>query len=453
MSRKMPRIPGMMVLIACGVAVMLLVCCWHMPAMARAANEASAPVAGQHSCAASSGAHGTAAVVVARGQTSGAQLYLNRVEGPPGTQLALSGDGWPAGAAVTIDLMGQQANGQAFVGVAGIAHVTALGDGSFHTGTFAAPYQHSCVGGGYGDPNTLVRYSAHTVDKSVEAEAQFRYLPAATVQIVTHDGYGQGVKPGAKLTIMGLHWEPEAEVTLTAATVAHAGLPHTGENAPVPVAGGMVRVAADMTGSFQANMRVPVMLPPRTGVVIAATGSGPRYGALTVPGETLVALPVTMPTLTLDRSEGTAGSSVLLAGEHWVAGEVVQLEYCRGELHTFGMTATDLRCDPFTTQGLGEARVGQDGRFRAPVTLPVSARLGVVTIQGRVVNDIFGLMVYAQAQRFTIVPPSVPWTTEHPWLTRVAEVAGGSMLFAAVMALSIWMRLRRRSGQRAAEVV
>lgn len=145
----------------------------------------------------------------------------------------------------------------------------------------------------------------------------------------------------------------------------------------------------DTTGSFQVNMRMPADLAPRTGYVITATSSGPRFGALTFPG-LLLAQPASMPTLTLDRSEGTAGSSLRLTGAHWVPGDVVTLEYCRGSITQFGVSDGGLRCDPYTPQGLGETRVGQNGRFQAHVTLPVAARLGEVTIQARVPGNTFG---------------------------------------------------------------
>lgn len=83
--------------------------------------------------------------------------------------------------------------------------------------------------------------------------------------------------------------------------------------------------------------------------------------------------------------------------------------------------------------------------------MPAVARPGVVTIQARVVGDIFGLMVYARAQKLTLVPPAVPWTTEHPRLARMAQVGSGVVALLAVAALGVWLRLRKRGRRRVAE--
>lgn len=58
------------------------------------------------------------------------------------------------------------------------------------------------------------------------------------------------------------------------------------------------------------------------------------------------------------------------------------------------------------------------------------------------------MTIYAQGQQFTIVAPTVPWTTEHPRLARVAEMGGasvlGTLLVALVVWLWAWLRMRGR---------
>ncbi|HEX8035697.1 MAG TPA: hypothetical protein VF510_17700, partial [Ktedonobacterales bacterium] len=288
MSLETNGIKGFRWLLACCVACVLLTIFWHMPAQAQAAGTVGLPLEAQRSCAAGSGSYGRAATVVSeRVQASGARIVLNRMEGPPGTQLTLTGSGWPAGSTVTIDLIAHnEITGQLFVGQPGIAKATAGSDGSFRTRTFNAPQQHSCGGNGYGLPNSVVQYVAHTADNAVKAEAQFRYLPAPELQILSPGENGQSVTPGTPLAISGLHWEPGVEVTLTAATIANPAMPPELNNVPTPRDQDSIRALADAMGSFQVGMRIPVDLAPRTGYTIMAASSGPRFGMLTVPGRT-----------------------------------------------------------------------------------------------------------------------------------------------------------------------
>lgn len=389
--------------------------------------------------AASAGCGTTEPAIPGATQT-GASITLSRTRGPAGMSLTVSGQGWPTGATVVLDMDTKASDGTLYVLTSTVSQTVVAADSTFLTRTFATPtLVQSCMPGA---PSNDVFLVARTSDGAVLAEAPFSYTPQPTLE----SRAGQQVKSDVAVTLTGENWEPGERITITSATLSASQalqFPATG-GTPVPSA--TARATANAQGEISLTYALPNGLPPRSGVLVQATGTGPLYGTVTVQAIEFLILPAVDPTITLDRGQGVAGVRVVVRGGHWYPGDTVQIEYCRGQDTV--PAPNEPRCPPEASQPLDYATVDASGRFSQAVSLPTNARTGPIMIQARVPNDVFGLAVYAQVAPFEIVPPPLPWDQQHPRLALARTIAQPALPAAALamtlLAAYVWSRRRAR---------
>lgn len=359
--------------------------------------------------------------------------------------LAVSGQGWPAGAAVVLDVDTQASDGTLVILTTIATHTTAGPDGTFQTSPFAMPEQQSCVADASSSDVLVV---ARTGDGTVSADAPFSYTAQPTLVTTS----SQQVKPGFAVSLTGENWEPGESVTITSGVLSTANLDCMQQTPPAcpqgatPAPSATAHTTASPYGDISLTYALPDGLPPRTGVLVQATGTGPLYGTFAAPPIEFLIRPAADPTIALDRLQGVAGVAVHVSGAHWYPGDTVVIEYCRGQNTSFA--PNEPRCFPETTQTLGQATVDAQGRFSRTVSLPTNSRIGPILIQARVPNDVLGLAVYAQAAPFQIVPPPLPWDRQHPRLALALAVARPALpalaLGALLLVAYVWSRRRAR---------
>lgn len=375
---------------------------------------------------------------------SAASITLSRTQGPPGMSLVVSGSGFPAGAPLLLDVDFAQTDGTLVPLMSAGVRPTVGPDGSFQTSPFPLPYEPGCGPA----PSTKIVFVAHTSDDAVSATAPFVYTPAPTLQ---SDSQEQ-VKPNFAVTLSGQNWEPNEQVTITSGILATPILscpptvPPICDTPASPAPAATIQVTADAQGNLSFSYALPGGLPPRTGVLVRATGTGPRYGTIEATPIEFLIRPSDDPTIALSRTEGEAGVAVVVRGDHWYPGDPVTIEYCRGQ--NTSIAPGEPRCLGNTTQWLGQTTVDAAGRLNATVSLPTNARTGPVLIQARVENDVLGLAVYAQAAPFEIVPQPLPWSQQHPRaalaLTLARPAAPALALGLLLLAAHLWSRRRSR---------
>ena len=363
-----------------------------------------------------------------------ASARLSRSQGAVGTALSLIGAGWPAGAAVAIDIYAKR-NGHFFVADA-LAQGIASADGRLSIGPFRAPLLGTCSSLSDTHDGGTALFLVHTADGHTRTPILFTYLTYTSGPQVTSAPYGQALAPGTQVSVTGSHWEPGEQVTLTAMVAPWTSGLQLPRYQRAPTAA--VHVAADSQGAFSVTM--PTLdEPPETQLVFMAQGTGPRYGDVAVETGTYVMLPKVYPSIHLDHSNISVGAALTVTGDHWPAHATGQIEYCRGQSSTAGMVG--LRC--LGAQHLGDFQADSDGHFSVTIHIPANARLGPVTIQARDPDAAFGLIVYAQGQPLTITPT---FAQAHPRLSQLSaavEYFGGwLMLFAAIVASLITVQRR-----------
>lgn len=412
--------------------------------------DASAHASAPRSCGASGASGAPASAPAAVGMT-GASITLSRTKGPVGMSLSLSGTGWPAGVTIAVDEDAQLRDGTMHtLGRAPVSLVTGI-DGTFQTDSFVIPDLQACEAGPLHD----IYFVAHTPDNTVSAEAPFAYTPPPTLD--SHSG--QQVRPGFAVSLTGENWEPGEQVTITSGVLATPQLacapqiPPACQQQATPVPSATVHATASDTGEISMNYSLPGGLAARSGVLVQATGTGPLYGTVTAAPLEFLILPAMDPTINLDKATGVAGAAVSVRGDHWYPGDTVQIEYCRDQNMTIGpglgggSGQGELRCDPQSAQTLGAVIVDASGRFSTTVSIPTDARIGPITIQARVPNDAFGLLIYAQAAAFQIVPPPLPWNRQHPRMALALAIARPAVpaLILGVLLLAVYVWSRRRA--------
>lgn len=394
---------------------------------------------------------GTTEPTIPGATQSGASITLSRTRGPAGMSLAVSGQGWPTGATVVLDVDMKASDGTLYVMTSTAVQTVVATDGTFQTRTFAMPALQGCAPGAPGGPSTDVLFVARTSDGAVLVETPFSYTPQPTLE----SRAGQQVRTDVALMLTGVNWEPGERVTITSATLSAS------QALQVPAASGTLvpsataHTTANSLGEISLTYALPDGLPPRSGVLLQATGTGPLYGTVMAQPIEFLIRPVVDPTITLDRAQGVAGARVVVRGEHWYPGDTVQIEYCRGQDTV--PAPNESRCPPEASEPLDFATVDASGRFSQAVSLPTNARTGPITIQARVPNDIFGLAVYAQVAPFEIVPPPLPWDRQHPRLALALAIVQPALpalaLGVTLLAAYVWSRRRARrtaAGQAAA---
>lgn len=378
----------------------------------------------------------------------GPHITLSHAVGPAGMSEVIFGVGWQAGAQVSVDLDMPQPGHTFFVLQRTVASGTVSSDGTFRMPAFLIPSLPGCGPdpGAPGSAMTPVDFVAYTPNQKLVATAEFTYTAQPTL---TYTG-DASPRPGSALPLVGTNWEPGERITIT-----FTGLPSSQAQSGVSATSGLLPngtllAHADQHGELFSSYLLPDTLAPRSGVSIQATGNGPLYGRVLAPVLTLFVEPAVLPTIALDRASGSVTDAIVVRGARWYPGDAVQIAYCRGQ-NTVPQV-DGLRCEPFLSEALATVTVDQRGAFSATVHLPSNARVGPITIQALVPNDVFGLAVYAQGAAYQIVPPPVPWDRLHP---RLAFALG--ILRPAVPALALALALlagyfwRRRRTSRTVE--
>lgn len=376
-----------------------------------------------------------AALASASGQ---ATIRLSRTSGTVGTALTVDGAGWPGLARVSVDVYVSHANQVFGPDIRGIVQVTTTADGQMPATSFHAPGIGDCVvmnplsaeGG-------TVLFVAHTPDNLVRATVAYTYLPGPQVKVSPNSAE---VRSDTPLILSGARWEPGQRITISTETRPWSVPPSLGitDFKAAPVADVVANV--DASGSFVVPYQIP-REPPETQVHLVVRTTGTRFGDVVfdLPAYFDI-LPDVTPSITVNRSTAQAGDRVTVAGEHWLSGQTVQIENCRGAIDT---GQPGVRCDPYVAHPLLSLPVDSHGRFTAHIRLPEGVQPGTITLQARALNADFGLMVYAQGQRLTIL---YPFALAHPRLARVLAALPlvGGVLLVVIVGVSILLVRRRR---------
>lgn len=384
--------------------------------------------------------------------TTGASIWLNHTRGPAGTSLFISGAGWPANTAITIDAYGNDNLGHSWLGQKAIAQTTTGADGALQTAPFAAPTNQACgQGAQYGQPGSFVVFKAHTSDNRESAQARFIYL---AIPSLSSSGF-MSVMPGSLIQLLGQNWEPGEQVTVT--TVETYGqsqeeLENTsaGTVSQEPI----MQVKSNGHGTFTAEMVVPNDFPlyDYSGLVVTASAISSTYGSFTATPLVFNVLPEAVPTFTANLTQALPGTLVIVSGTHWPMGTVL-VEYCRGQTPRYG--SSQIGCDPIASQGIGFALIQGPGSFSIEVTIPLNARPGPITLQARADSDIL-TDIYTQALPLTVLTPAPPqpasWEVVHPRLAQVLYVGEVVLPLTLLIggggwALVFWQRQRHRRGR------
>jgi hypothetical protein len=147
------------------------------------------------------------------------------------------------------------------------------------------------------------------------------------------------------------------------------------------------------------------------------------------------------PTFHAESDIVTPGSQVTVSGDHWNPGEAVMLEYCRDGLHN-GDQYDWPHCIHGSEQELGTAIVDTTGHLSQQVTIPVNARLGIITIEPRIAQ-VPWLGARGVAVRIVSHPPT--WTELHPRWTAVFAVGGVLLMLLTPVGLVVLLSRRRDS--------
>ena len=401
---------------------------------------------GRSSCGWSSEVH----LAVVTSQTV-ASIWLNHTSGPIGTWLVISGAGWPAGAAVTIDAYGDNGAGHPVLGQAAIAQARTYSDGTFQTAPFAAPTDCTCGrGADYGAPGSFVLFRAHTHGNPQSPPVRFTYLVTPSLNATSVPDWSMGIMPGSVIPITGQDWGPDQWVTVTTGVIfgqTQAELENTG--AAQPSGTPPMQVQANGHGAFTTKVAVPNDVPffGYSDFVVSATATNPLFGTFTVAPLVLNILPQRTPTFTASLTQGLPGTVVTLKGTNWPLGMVL-VDYCRGQTHADG--STHIGCYPGASQGIGFALInGAPGTFSIEVTIPPNARPGLITLQASADSDIL-TNVYTLDLPFDILTPSaqIPWQVVHPRLAQALLVGDGAVPLLLLIgggagAVVLWRRRRR----------
>jgi hypothetical protein len=372
---------------------------------------------------------------------SNAGLAFSRTVGPVGMLISVSGSGWAANQSVIIDGDAIQPDGSLVTAIPQVRVVTTGTDGTFQVASLSVP-PPPCGA----DPSKLVFY-AYTPDGGYRAQVTFTYTASPSLECRS----SPQVPQGNSVILTGENWEPRETITITAVAVPLSPLSEpSGPVQPLPA----TQAVADMYGTFKVDVVVPDALRARTQVTLTAVGSGPLYGKVSSQPIYLLVVPELAPTLSLARTSGTVSESIRVTGQQWIAGDTVQIEYCRVDSITTSGSFTGLqeRCDPAMTEPLASTTVSDAGTFDVHVKLPANAHSGLILLQARVPNDVFGLTIYAQAVPYTIVLPPPPWSAVHPRLAlllRIAQPAVPAAVLGVLLLAGTWWYRRRQRTSRA----
>lgn len=375
---------------------------------------------------------------------------LNRKQGTIGTTLMVTGSDWPAGASVLVDLYVKQPNNtyfsySAFIGP--LTKGTTSSGGTIALAPFHAPPVGTCTGGFSGaQDGGDVLLLVHTADGRHRMPLTFTYINYNDGPQVGINSSQDPFNSGKSVAVTGLHWEPRERVTLTQQTAPRTDTPQPLNFTTTPNAA--VSVTTDDQGNFVAILP-EANVAPETWIMVETDGTGPRYGDVGLSTGPLPLPPPIFPSIHLDQIAVSQGSALTVTGDHWLPGQPGVIEYCRGENTMPGIVG--LRCEPFLSEQLGTFVADGAGHFVAHVRMPSNARFGSVTVQARLPDDTFGMVIYAQAQPLAVAPtyaqlhPRRVWVMAHwPYFA-----ASAIALLALLGALVVWLLRRRRGGGQA----
>lgn len=373
---------------------------------------------------------------------------LNRKQGTIGTTLTVTGSDWPAGASVLVDLYVKQPDGtyfsyDAFFGA--LTRGTASSGGAIALTPFHAPPVGTCTGvfSGAQDGGDVLLL-VHTADGRHRMPLTFTYINYFDGPQVAINSSQDPFNSGKTVTITGLHWEPNERVTLTQQTAPRTENPQPSNFTVTP--NSTASVTSDSQGNFVAVLP-EANVAPETWIMVDTEGTGPRYGDVGLSAGPLPLPPSIFPSIHLEQIAVNPGGALTVTGDHWLPSAPGVIEYCRGENTIPGMVG--LRCDPFLSERLGTFVADSAGHFVAHVRMPSNARFGSVTLQARIPDDTFGMVIYTQAQPLAIAPtyaqlhPRRAWALAH-WPSLAASAIA---LLALLGALAAWL-LRRWRGRR-----
>jgi hypothetical protein len=407
---------------------------------------AHAAEAAQRACGASSSSSSGTSTQASKGS---ARISLSTPRGVAGTQVIVSGAGWPSGQRVVISVANLTDEHDGVNGTGWLSRATVGADGAFTTPTFGFPY---AVCGVRPKAGTTASIVAATEDNSVRVIAPFALAQTPTLEVATPQRLTPLPREATSVGVTGSDWIPGASVSLVAArldTIADAEGNQTQTASPFPRAQ-PIRVTADARGEISANVPIPPGLPPGTAVDISATATSHSYGTLVINlyAEALIPAPVP-PTWDLSATRGQPGMTLTVTGDHWWPTDNISVEYCRTEAAQ--PTALGMRCN-LGPQGLVstgyaaqlvEAVADASGHFTASVTLPAKAKTGAIIIQARLPGGSARADVYFASQEFTLTPPATSAqslvTRWRDWWTQA--LVGVLLLGAALFVF--WPRITR----------
>jgi hypothetical protein len=399
----------------------------------------------RHSCGASSSASAGSSTT----RAGSARISLNTAQGVAGTQVVVSGTGWPIGVRVFISVENLTDEQGGVNGTGRLISATVDVYGGFTTPAFGFPY---AVCGIRPKGGTTASIVAATDDNSVRAVRPFALAQTPTLTVATPQQLSPLPLGATSIAVAGSDWAPGSSVSLVAAqlaTVADADGIQRQTATPLPGAQA-IHATADARGAVTANVPIPSGLAPGTAVNLSATAISASYGTLLIilTPDALIPAPVP-PSWTLSATRGEPGARLTVTGDHWWPADTISVEYCRVEATQPTSLGTRCNLGPqgFATSGyaaqLGQVVVDASGHFTASVTLPASAKPGTVILQARLLGADERAAIYFASRQFTLIPPGphaqpfmIGW---QDWWPRL--LVCGLLLGAALFVL--WPRLRR----------
>jgi hypothetical protein len=417
------------------------------------AHAATAATAVRRSCGASSSASSGASTQATKGT---ARISLNTAQGVAGTQVVVSGTGWPVGQQVFISVenLTDEQGGVNGTGRLVTANVNVYG--GFTTPAFGFPY---AVCGVRPKAGTTASIVAATDDNSVRVVKPFALAQTPTLAVASPQQFSPLPLGASGISVVGSDWAPGATVSLVAAhldMIAEADGNQRQTATPLPGAQ-TIHATADARGALMTNVPIPSGLAPGTVVNLSATAISARYGTLLIilDPEALVPAPIP-PAWDLSANRGGPGMKITVTGEHWWPTDFVSVEYCRAEAAQ--PTALGMRCNPgpqkITTTGyamqLGEAVVDGNGYFSSTITLPANAKPGAIIVQARLPDGNTRAEIYFASQEFTLTTPAPRAASLlSRWRDWSPEAIAVVLLIGAALFV-FWPRIMRAIGRRPA---
>jgi hypothetical protein len=424
-------------------------------AFTASAPSAHALAVSRTACGGSSSASSGASTQTTKGA---ARISLNTARGVAGTQVVVSGTGWPVGQHVLISVENLIDEQGGVYGTRWLSGADVNAYSGFTTPAFSFPYLTCGIRPKAGTTASIV---ATTEDTSVRAVASFAVGQTPTLEVVSPQQLSPLRVGTTTIAVTGNDWTPGASLSLVAARselVAGTIGDQVMTAMPFPDAQ-PIRVLADAQGRLNANVPIPAGLPPGTTVDVQATATSSAYGTLviTLYPDALIPAPAP-PTWDLSANRGAPGMKLTVTGEHWWPTDFVSVEYCR--IEAAQPTALGMRCNlgpqgltptGYATQ-LGEAVVDGNGYFLTSVTLPANAKPGAIIVEARLLGGNTRAEIYFASQQFTLTAPALHATS---FLSRWRDWSPEALVgvLALVAALFVfWPRIRQAIGRRPASV-